>query len=254
MRVRTKYEKGDPVRFLGHLDVARVIQIAVFRAKWPIEMSQGFSPRPRLSFYAPLPAGTAGTEEYFDAQLRAPWGLPGLARSLSESLPGGFWLHEVRGIPDKEESLEQRIVASRYSIDVKGVDAGALSRSLDAFLAKQEVFFDVVRPKETRTVDLRPFVLEVGETRAESGDRAVLEMTLKHDAGRTIRPQWVLGSLSRFGLDLDPREAIIDRRKILFGQREDRRDTGPQAKTPQAVAPQAEEPQGPGRGAESRER
>lgn len=221
MRVRVRYEKGDAVRFLSHLDVARVIQIAVFRAKWPIEMSQGFSPRPRLSFYAPLPAGTAGLDEHFDAQLRVPWGLPGLARSLSVSLPGGFALHEVRGISDREESLEARITASQYLLDVKGVDVAQLSRSLDAFMAEDEVLFDVVRPKETKSVDLRPFVLEIGDVCAESGDKAVLEMTLKHDAGRTIRPQWVLGSLGRFGLDLDPREAIVDRRKVLFGQRED---------------------------------
>lgn len=217
MRVRVKYEKGDAVRFLGHLDVARVIQISVGRAKWPVEMSQGFSPRPRLSFYAPLPAGTRGMEEYFDAGLRSPWGLPDLARSLSKSLPGGFRLHEVYGISEREGSLEERIIASLYSVDLKGVDAKELPKSLEAFMSESRVPFKVVRPKEEKTVDLRPFVLEIGEIHRISGDLTTLEMKLRHEMGRTIRPQWVLGSLGSFGLDLDPREAIIDRRKILFG-------------------------------------
>lgn len=221
MRVRAKYAKGDAVRFLGHLDVARVIQIAASRAKWPLEMSQGFSPRPKFSFYAPLPAGTAGWEEWFGAVLDKPWSLSTLARSLSGALPKGFSLHEVREAPLKEEPFESSIAASEYVLDLKEVNAGDLSRTLDAFMAESQVPFLVVRPKEKKTVDLRPFVLHLGEPKAASEERIVLDMTLSHDEGRTIRPQWVLGSLARFGLELDPREAIIDRRKILFGQRED---------------------------------
>lgn len=217
MRIRAKYEKGDAVRFLSHLDVQRVIQISVSRAGWLVEMSHGFSPRPRMSFYAPLPTGTAGMEEYFDATLLEKPELPDLARSLSGSLPAGFRLHELYGISDKEESLEERIAASEYFLDMKGVDVAELSRSLCSFMETPEAPFLVVRPKETKAVDLRPFVLEIGEPRAESGGRVILGMVIGHESGRTIRPQWVLASLSRFGLDLDPREAIIDRRKILLG-------------------------------------
>lgn len=220
MRVRAKYEKGDAVRFLGHLDVARVIQIAVRRAYWPVEMSQGFNPRPRLSFYAPLPAGTAGLEEYFDATLSSWRSLPELAKSLSGSLPQGMRLHEVYGVADKEEPLEAQIAASEYSVDLWGIDVSLLNRALEAFMELDEAPYLVVRPKEEKSVDLRPFVLAVGEARPGSGERVLFDMTISHESGRTIRPQWVLASLSRFGMDVDPREAIIDRRKILIGKPE----------------------------------
>ncbi len=222
MRVRATYAKGDSVRFLGHLDVGRVIQIAASRAKWPVEMSQGFSPRPKFSFYAPLPAGTAGWEEWFDAVLDRPWSLSTLARSLSGTLPRGFSLHELKEAPQRGEPFESTIAASSYIADLKGVRCEDLADALDAFMAEEQVPFVVVRPKEQKTVDLRPFVLHLGEPKRESEERTILEMTLSHDEGRTIRPQWVLGSLARFGLELDPLEAIIDRRKILFGQRENR--------------------------------
>ncbi|MGE5580689.1 MAG: TIGR03936 family radical SAM-associated protein [Bacillota bacterium] len=220
MKVRVKYEKGDRVRFLGHLDVQRVVQIAASRAGWPLEMSQGYNPRPKFSFYSPLPAGTAGREECFDAVLSKPWSLKDLARSLSRALPEGFSLHEVREAPQREEPFESRIAASSYGLDLKGVNIRELSRALDAFMAEDVVPFVVVRPKEKKSVDLRPFVLHIGEPEAVSEERIVLNMTLGHDEGRTVRPQWVLGSLAQFGLNLDPREAIIDRRKILLGQRE----------------------------------
>ena len=217
MKVRTTYTKGDKVRFLGHLDVQRVVHLALNRAKWPVEMTLGFSPRPKLSFYAPLPAGTAGWEEYFDAVLTAPWSLKQLAGSLSGVMPEGFSLHEVREVPEREEPFELRIASSEYVLDLKGVDAKELSRALDAFLSSDQVPFLVVRPKERKTVDLRPFVLRISEVNEVSGGRLVLDMAIRHEEGRTVRPQWVLGSLSEFGLDLDPKEAIIDRRKILLG-------------------------------------
>ncbi len=220
MKVRAKYEKGDKVRFLGHLDVQRVVQIAASRAKWPLEMSQGFNPRPKFSFYSPLPAGTAGREEYFDAVLSAPWSLRDLAMSLARALPEGFSLHEIQEAPQREEPFESRIAASLYGLDLRGIDPRELSRALDAFMAEDSVPFVVVRPKEKKTVDLRPFALHISEPEAVSEERVVLEMTLGHNDGRTVRPQWVLGSLAQFGLDLDPLEAIIDRRKILLEQRE----------------------------------
>lgn len=217
MKIRAVYEKGDQVRFLGHLDVVRSIQLSIFRAKWPVEMSQGFSPRPKVSVYAPLPVGIAGREEYFDAVLGGCPDLGALAKALSGALPNGFSLHEVYLIPDKEGPFEERIRASSYSADMKGVDREKVKESLAAFMQESRVLFEVKRPKETKVVDLRPFVLGIGEPEEAQGGRVILDIEIAHDKGRTVRPQWVISSLDRFGMDLDSREAIFDRRKITFG-------------------------------------
>ncbi|NLA60665.1 MAG: DUF2344 domain-containing protein [Firmicutes bacterium] len=216
MKVRAVYEKGDRVRFLGHLDVSRCIRVALRRAKWPLEMSQGFSPKPRISVYAPLPVGVAGMREYFDASLRGRPDVGALARALASSLPEGFALHELYPIGDGEAPFEEIVRASLYSVDVEGVKIEAVRHALNGFLKARQVFFDVVRPKEVRRVALRPFVLGVGGPEEVRVDRVVLDMAIAHDKGRTVRPQWVLSSLGEFDLDVDPREAIIDRRKIIF--------------------------------------
>ncbi|HHY45519.1 MAG TPA: DUF2344 domain-containing protein [Firmicutes bacterium] len=216
MRVRAVYEKGDRVRFLGHLDVGRCLKLALRRAGWPVEMSQGFSPKPKISVYAPLPVGVAGHREYFDAVLSGRPDIGALARTLASSLPEGFALHELYPVGDGEPPFEETVKASLYSVDMEGVEPEAIRRALDAFLKASQVLFDVVRPNEVKTVDLRPFVLGVGEPEEAGADRVVLDMTIAHDKGRTVRPQWVIASLAEFGLNADPREAIIDRRKIIF--------------------------------------
>ncbi len=218
MRVRVIYEKGDSVRFLSHLDVMRVLVMAMARARWPVKMSMGFSPKPKVSFCAPLPVGTGGQEEYFDVLLGEDVQISWLARSLSRNLPRGFGVSQVFLVPDGQEPLEERITASVYALDLKGVNRQEISRAVDAFLKDERVLFEVKRPKDTRTLDLREYVCDFSIEAEEGlrGDHLGLVMTVAHDKGRTIRPQWVLSALSRYGFDIDPHEAIIDRRKILF--------------------------------------
>ncbi len=216
MRVRAVYEKGDKVRFLGHLDVGRCIRLALRRAGWPLEWTQGFSPKPKISIYAPLPVGVAGMREYFDAVLTERPDMGALARSLSRSFPEGFALHEIYPVRDDAPPFEDTIRASLYSVDMTGVEPEAVRRALEAFLEAPNVLFDVVRPDEVKTVDLKPYVLEVGEPEEIGEGRVITQMLIAHDRGRTVRPQWVISSLERFDFKTDPREAIIDRRKIIF--------------------------------------
>ncbi len=220
MRVRVVYSKGDKVRFLGHLDVARIVQMSVRRAAWPVKMSEGYAPKPKIAFYSPLPVGTAGEEELFDVVLDEVRPVISLARTLSASLPAGFLVKEVRPVAPGDESLETRIHASEYLLDLKGVDKESLSGAFLAFMGERSVFLEVLRSKKNQTVDLRPFVVQA-EVLALQGlgeGRVQAVMVIRHESGRTVRPQWVLESLARFGMALDPREAIIDRRKILFEQ------------------------------------
>ena len=50
LKVRVNYVKGDQVRFLSHLDLTRVMRMALRRANWPVLMTQGFSPKMKVSF------------------------------------------------------------------------------------------------------------------------------------------------------------------------------------------------------------
>ena len=53
MKVRIKFSKQGPVKFIGHLDVMRYFQKAMRRAAIDIKYSEGFSPHQIMSFAAP---------------------------------------------------------------------------------------------------------------------------------------------------------------------------------------------------------
>ena len=58
MKVRVKFSKEGPIKFIGHLDVMRYFQKAIRRAGIDIAYSAGFSPHPILSFAPLFPLGT----------------------------------------------------------------------------------------------------------------------------------------------------------------------------------------------------
>ena len=84
---------------------------ALRRSGLPVAWSEGFSPRPLLSFGLALPTGAESLAEYLDVRLelapdargpcrRATTGvrsLPGLAEQLSELLPDGITVQAAGG-------------------------------------------------------------------------------------------------------------------------------------------------------------
>ena len=57
MKVRIKFTKEGPMKFVGHLDTMRYFQKAIRRAELPIAFSGGYSPHMIMSFAAPLGVG-----------------------------------------------------------------------------------------------------------------------------------------------------------------------------------------------------
>ena len=57
MRIRLRFRKQGKVRFTSHRDVARMWERALRRLQLPVAYTEGFSPRPKLSFGLALPTG-----------------------------------------------------------------------------------------------------------------------------------------------------------------------------------------------------
>ena len=69
MRLRIRFSKLGKVRFVGHRDVARIMERALRRCGVPVTYSEGFSPRLRMSFGLALPTCYESEAEYLDVPL-----------------------------------------------------------------------------------------------------------------------------------------------------------------------------------------
>lgn len=69
MKVRMKFTKTGPIRYVGHLDFMRYFSRAVARSGLPGAYSGGFSPHLLISFAAPLGVGEETLGDYADLEL-----------------------------------------------------------------------------------------------------------------------------------------------------------------------------------------
>ena len=69
VRLRVRYSKTGKVRFTSHRDVVRMWERALRRSGLRVAWSEGYSPRPLLSFGYALPTGAESLAEYLDVTL-----------------------------------------------------------------------------------------------------------------------------------------------------------------------------------------
>lgn len=116
MKVRIKFSKYGPVKFIGHLDVMRYFQKAIRRAEIDIAYSEGFSPHQIMSFAAPLSVGHTSEGEYFDVELNTFTSETDLLRRLQAVMVEGIEIIKVQLLKEGEGNAMASVKAASYLI------------------------------------------------------------------------------------------------------------------------------------------
>ena len=69
-RIRVRFEKSGTLRYIGHRDLMRLLERLFRRAGVVPAMSEGFHPKPRVSFPLALAVGIEGRAELFELEIR----------------------------------------------------------------------------------------------------------------------------------------------------------------------------------------
>ncbi len=104
MRLRIKFKKYGPIRFIGHLDVMRFFQKAIRRAGIDVAYSNGFSPHQLMAFAAPLGVGLASNGEYMDIEINSMVSCQDIRERLNHVSVPGIEVLSVKQLPDSAEN------------------------------------------------------------------------------------------------------------------------------------------------------
>ncbi|MGA2837483.1 MAG: TIGR03936 family radical SAM-associated protein [Acidimicrobiales bacterium] len=173
MRIRFRFSKLGKVRFTSQRDVARMWERALRRAGLPLAYTEGFSPRPQLSFGLALPTGAESLAEYLDVALdavraaEAGVDVATLPATLGALLPEGIEVEEAVVVERSKDSLQQIVTSCSWTMRLAAVTREELAAQVGALLAADTV--PIVRERKGRHEldDLRPSVLALslaGET------------------------------------------------------------------------------------------
>jgi len=199
-RLRLRYTKRGPLRFASHRDLARALERALRRAQVPMAFSAGFSPHPKISYMGAAPTGAASEAEYFEIGLSARRDPEQVRAALDASLPPGIDVLECVEAVEGSGSLADRLDATRWRIDLPGVDADELSAAVQVFLAQDQVMVAKRTKNGTRDVDARVAVVRAAVA-VEAGC-AILQVVVRQ-LTPTVRPDDVMAALAAVA-DLHP--------------------------------------------------
>src|SRR5207249_7878744 len=88
--MRLRYAKESRAVALSHLETMTALLRAFRRAKLSIPHTQGFHPKPRVSFGPACPVGTESRAEYLDLELHGAPEAAEVAERIRDELPEGF--------------------------------------------------------------------------------------------------------------------------------------------------------------------
>ncbi len=168
MRLRFCYTKLGKIRFTSQRDVARMWERALRRMNMPVGYSEGFNPRPLLSFGLALPTGAESRAEYVDVVVDdAAWQEAGrttddLPSELTGLLPEGIDVVDVEVVERQSGSLQQFVTSCSWLMEFTGVTVAGMGALIDAVLAAETIMIMRERKGRQETDDLRPSIIALG--------------------------------------------------------------------------------------------
>jgi len=177
--------------------------------------SEGFSPRPKLSFGLALSVGHESDAEYLDVEVTEMPDVDNLAAALTDALPDGLVAESVVVLEQGSASLQQVITSCTWRIEVLGAPTDRVAAAVAEALAAPELLLERVRKGKTAVADVRPAILALRVVGPTTGTPAPagqptqngteLEVELSNE-GTSLRPSELVEVLGRLAAGLDGSE------------------------------------------------
>lgn len=126
-RYRCRHLKLVPFHLLSQLDLTRFWDRALRRANLPIAFSQGFNPRPVLSFGPATVTGVISLAEYLDMTFYESIEPEHLKNLLNNQVPEGLRIVEVNAMFPDSPSIMKSLKSVQYAFIFK--DDGRIGNS-----------------------------------------------------------------------------------------------------------------------------
>lgn len=195
LRIRIKFTKEPPVKYLGHLDILRYFQKCFVRAKVKMLYSEGFNPHQKLSFALPLGVGITSRAEYLDADIEAGQDLDKIKENLNRAAGSGFQILDIRQVTEDSDSLMSAVAFASYEI----ICPDEILSVPDGFICSDEIYAEKKTKKGSRTVNIKPLIHEIEYDGS-------LRLFLSAGSENNLKPELVLEAICAYNGEKYSRE------------------------------------------------
>ncbi len=200
--LRVKFKKVGSLQYISHLDLVRTMHKIIVRAGLPLWYTEGFNPKPKMIFAAPLSIGTESLCEFMDVRLVDDIPPAEAMRRLNENMTDEMQVTEAYYATTKMTDLKWMSYDIRITTD--GASEDLAERCRLALLADEVRVEKKTKPNEPlKEVNIRPLIGAV-ESDFSNGEIHI-RARLSADASAFLNPEYIIKALrSSVGILSDP--------------------------------------------------
>ena len=216
MKLRIKFKKFGPVKYIGHLDVMRFFQKGLRRAEIDVAYSTGFSPHQIMSFASPLGVGLESNGEYFDVEILTPISSQEFIDKFNAVSTPWIQVTDVRLLPDKAGNAMASVAAAGYTVSVRegrSFQKGWQNKFID-FMNQNQILVTKATKKGTAEIDLKPAIYEY-----RVSEESVYLLVNASSEGN-IKPTLVMDAFATYCGEVLDEHALMITREETYGSRD----------------------------------
>lgn len=161
-KLRFKFEKGEEIKFISHLDIMRLYQRAARRAGLPVAYSKGFNPHQLMTFANPLSLGMTSLGEYGEAEFTKYISPSEFMDRINKELPDGAKMLGAAECKAGGKSAMAKVSAALYHVffdDLK--DFEKIKPNIETFMAEKEIIVSKKTKNYVKDTDIRPDIFSI---------------------------------------------------------------------------------------------
>ena len=192
LTVRIKFKKVGSLQYISHLDLVRTMHKIIVRAGLPLWYTEGFNPKPKMIFAAPLSIGTESVAEFMDLRLVEDMDPREIMDRLNRNMTDEMQVLDAYYTDEKLTGL--RWLSYSMRITTEGADEELVGRCR-ALLESDTV--NVVKkgkPNDPPKVQNIAPLIKSADIRLCGGD-ILIDCILSADASAFLNPEYVIKAL-----------------------------------------------------------
>ena len=198
------FSKLGEAKYLGHLELVNIFLRALKRAEIPVLFSQGFHPKPKVSFDDPLPIGVESEQEFFTVNVPDSVRPQSVVRQLNAHLPAGLSIESCR-VASRRPG-RQSATAHTYEVTLR--EGEFEEEKLASFKRASEASISISNRKgKLKKINLKDMVLNISLP-----EPTRLEITLMSTPGKTVRPSMILRHIFSVAEDRIKQAKVVKQR------------------------------------------
>jgi len=194
---RFKFNKGEEVKFTGHLDIMQTFQRGFKRAKLPIAYSEGFNPHQKMAFAAPLSLGHISRGEYGDFKLTEKVDPETMMKEINSVMPKGLEITKIVCLKENTKNPMASFAAARYkAIFDDIVTPDEIEENIASFMEQAEILVMKKTKKGVNETDIKPDIITLYNESINGV--AVIGMLVASGSVRNLKPENVAEGFCKY--------------------------------------------------------